>query len=200
MRKNTNVAREAAIANGFKKYSSGIPCRNGHLSDRYVSTNECLDCLKGSVIRMRKSEAIRRCMDKKLALEPKYRAKIQARYRNRYPLKTRTTRLFLTALRHAKDDGVELDFDMSAIEELLQQALDNGSVVVEACLPGTASLDKIDITKPTSLSNIQIVPHWYNRSKNFWNESDFIAAMAAYGFVRVTSSVAREAVVMEEAS
>lgn len=36
--------REAALAAGAKQYSTGVPCRNGHDSPRWVSTYKCVQC------------------------------------------------------------------------------------------------------------------------------------------------------------
>jgi hypothetical protein len=41
------IDRESARAMGFKVYRTGEPCPHGHTGWRYVSTNGCLDCLKG---------------------------------------------------------------------------------------------------------------------------------------------------------
>lgn len=38
--------RETAKALGFTHYSTGKPCRRGHTSPRYVSTGNCMDCLR----------------------------------------------------------------------------------------------------------------------------------------------------------
>lgn len=37
--------REAALAAGSLRYSTGVPCLNGHVAERYVSTRMCVDCL-----------------------------------------------------------------------------------------------------------------------------------------------------------
>lgn len=40
------VARLAARANGLKLYSPGVECQRGHVGERYVSTNQCTECLR----------------------------------------------------------------------------------------------------------------------------------------------------------
>jgi len=40
------LLKETAIALGMKVYRTGKPCRRGHSGYRYVSTNNCIDCLK----------------------------------------------------------------------------------------------------------------------------------------------------------
>lgn len=40
------MSREVAKALGFALYRTGEPCRRGHTGWRYVSTGNCLDCLR----------------------------------------------------------------------------------------------------------------------------------------------------------
>jgi hypothetical protein len=40
------MKRREAKALGMDKYDTGKPCRNGHLSDRYISNGECIECHK----------------------------------------------------------------------------------------------------------------------------------------------------------
>lgn len=44
---DTIVSREDAKSYGFKVYRTGQPCRRGHTGWRYVSTGNCIDCLRG---------------------------------------------------------------------------------------------------------------------------------------------------------
>jgi hypothetical protein len=39
-------SKSQAVESGQLTYSSGRPCRRGHLSDRYVSNNGCIACIK----------------------------------------------------------------------------------------------------------------------------------------------------------
>jgi hypothetical protein len=107
------------------------------------------------------------------------------KYNVKNPFRLRVARMWRTAIKHSiEEDNHPLDFATRDIAYLLRDALDKGHVTLSTYSPRSASLDKIDVTNPISLSNIQIVPHWYNRAKSGWNETDFIAAMADYGFVR----------------
>ena len=36
--------RKEAMQTGMKKYWTGKPCRNGHLTLRYTNTGVCIDC------------------------------------------------------------------------------------------------------------------------------------------------------------
>ena len=40
------ISRDDAAAAGFKRYFTGVPCRRGHIAQRYVSTTSCVDCLR----------------------------------------------------------------------------------------------------------------------------------------------------------
>lgn len=41
------LSKKQAKAMGLKVYRTGRPCKNGHTSWRYISTNSCIDCLRG---------------------------------------------------------------------------------------------------------------------------------------------------------
>jgi len=36
------ISKNEAKAKGLKKYYTGIPCKEGHLSERYVSSSNCM--------------------------------------------------------------------------------------------------------------------------------------------------------------
>lgn len=38
------ISRQYAIAENLRHYFTGKPCKYGHISKRYVSTNKCVDC------------------------------------------------------------------------------------------------------------------------------------------------------------
>lgn len=38
------ISREAAKAQGLKRYFTGEPCRNGHVAERYVCDTRCVEC------------------------------------------------------------------------------------------------------------------------------------------------------------
>jgi hypothetical protein len=40
-------SRQRAIAEGRLKYYTGVPCKNGHLSQRYVLGYFCIACISG---------------------------------------------------------------------------------------------------------------------------------------------------------
>jgi hypothetical protein len=38
------ITRDEAIALGLRMYFDGQPCKHGHIVERYVNGNECLEC------------------------------------------------------------------------------------------------------------------------------------------------------------
>jgi 5-methylcytosine-specific restriction endonuclease McrA len=38
------ISRDAARAQGLKRYFTGAPCRNGHVAERYVCDTRCVEC------------------------------------------------------------------------------------------------------------------------------------------------------------
>lgn len=39
------ISREAAYQTGLRRFFTNTPCRNGHLSERYVSNGVCVSCI-----------------------------------------------------------------------------------------------------------------------------------------------------------
>ena len=44
--KQAKRLREQARRNQLIRYQSGEPCGNGHVAERYVKTNTCVECLR----------------------------------------------------------------------------------------------------------------------------------------------------------
>lgn len=42
----TSISLNAARAQGFKRYYTGIPCKHGHVAERLVSNKTCMQCVK----------------------------------------------------------------------------------------------------------------------------------------------------------
>ena len=40
------VTREQADKQGLKRYFTGLPCKNGHLSERKITSGDCLECIR----------------------------------------------------------------------------------------------------------------------------------------------------------
>ena len=72
------ISREDAKAQGLKRFFTDQPCRNGHLSERYVSTKQCKACVDAHTAAKSPEEqarlrGIRREWERqKLQTEPRY--------------------------------------------------------------------------------------------------------------------------------
>lgn len=49
----------AAAARGEGRFNTGVPCKHGHLSDRYTSTGACIECLNPRLTRPRVTRDVR---------------------------------------------------------------------------------------------------------------------------------------------
>ena len=38
------INRETAVQLGLKRYFTGVPCIHGHICERRISSNECVEC------------------------------------------------------------------------------------------------------------------------------------------------------------
>jgi 5-methylcytosine-specific restriction endonuclease McrA len=45
-RRQASIARKCAQQRGDSRYSTGVPCKNGHLAERVVSNGQCLECAR----------------------------------------------------------------------------------------------------------------------------------------------------------
>ena len=83
------------------------------------------------------------------------------------------------SLEHAQRDAVELDFSKEDLRMMLNEEIRKGILTVTHG-PMQASLDKIEVAKPISRSNIQIVPLWYNHAKHKWPENEVREAIKRF--------------------
>ena len=61
------TSRQDAITFGRRKYFTGVPCKNGHVSERYTQSSVCLDCLHP---KLGSSELRKRMETIRIALHP----------------------------------------------------------------------------------------------------------------------------------
>ena len=57
------ISRQEAVAKGLKRFFTGVPCKHGHVCERYVGTSlECVECNRLSKQRQkaRDPERVRR--------------------------------------------------------------------------------------------------------------------------------------------
>jgi hypothetical protein len=79
-----------ARALGLKRYFTGVPCKRGHVTERFVSTLSCVECMKGHFSKWRAANEDvdrERCRHWQLANPEKTAANI-ARYENGRELRT----------------------------------------------------------------------------------------------------------------
>lgn len=57
------ISRDDAASAGLKRFFTGVPCKFGHIAERYVSGGRCVECMriKNSQYRDRNSELIKAC-------------------------------------------------------------------------------------------------------------------------------------------
>lgn len=49
------ISREEALARGLKKYFTGLPCKHGHVCQRYTVTTACVKCMADAQRRFKQS-------------------------------------------------------------------------------------------------------------------------------------------------
>lgn len=81
------VSRQTALAEGMEKYFTGIPCKHGHISERYTKHRSCIQCLKKAAATnsakqwMREHNKKRRQKPEYIELEKKIRSSDKAKKR-----------------------------------------------------------------------------------------------------------------------
>ena len=51
--------RKEALAGGYKRYSTGVACVHGHITERRALTGECLACRAAHLVEWRKRNPIK---------------------------------------------------------------------------------------------------------------------------------------------
>ena len=78
------ITRAEAKKQGFKYYFTGKPCKHGHLSNRYVSNNICVECQSisnGTHWGANRDELIEKTRDRRLLHKDEYNQKQKEKYR-----------------------------------------------------------------------------------------------------------------------
>ncbi len=73
-----NLDRARAVENGLTRYFTGKPCKNGHLTERYVFDSACVECS-----RLKKAK----WFGAKQLADPTWNARQKAKDRQRHPEK-----------------------------------------------------------------------------------------------------------------
>jgi hypothetical protein len=79
------ISRIRALVEGKKRYFTGIPCKRGHISERYVASYICVECsevaekkyIKNN--RKKRNETMRKYWRKRYANDPEFREEHKAR-------------------------------------------------------------------------------------------------------------------------
>lgn len=91
------ISRQDAIALGLKRYFTGVPCKYGHVSERYVLKSTCIECERSP---KRKSYLAKH--NKKYGQDPKYlerkRKYMLDRYRSNEDVRKRAVQYILDRL------------------------------------------------------------------------------------------------------
>lgn len=142
------TARVEALRVGATRYSTGKPCRRGHIAMRRTSKGTCVACeallwtgfpetAKGAAQRMH--------------------ARLQARRRK------------ISADRLSVAELLALILSAEARGIAFTYASDD---------PASPSLDRIDSARPYERGNVRVVPLWYNYAKHDWTDERLRRAMA----------------------
>ena len=81
----TIITKQQAKELGLKRYFTGLPCKNGHISEILIKTNYCIDCHKESTKIWRKNnkEHLREVERKRRIKNPKRCDVYKEQWRNR---------------------------------------------------------------------------------------------------------------------
>ena len=90
------ITLKAAKAAGLKRYFTGMPCKNGHVSERTVSSRACLKCTNARV---------KLFFQENKELVRTRKAVAQRNYRKNYPQKARESRQVWAENNRAKDQS-----------------------------------------------------------------------------------------------
>lgn len=90
------ITLKAAKAAGLKRYFTGMPCKNGHVSERTVSSRACLKCTNARV---------KLFFQENKELVRTRKAVAQRNYRKNYPQKARESRQAWAENNRAKDQS-----------------------------------------------------------------------------------------------
>lgn len=61
------ISRNEAVNSGLPRFFTGKPCKYGHLSERYVTTGACIQCLRNSAAKYRQAGSLGQARTVRLA-------------------------------------------------------------------------------------------------------------------------------------
>lgn len=74
-------ARKLAVATGAETYTTGFPCKNGHVGERYTASAGCVVCVRAGALARQKDKAaeIQAMRRERYATDPAFRGKTASR-------------------------------------------------------------------------------------------------------------------------
>ena len=141
------VTKQQAKELGLTRYFTGLPCRKAHITERFVSTNRCIEC-----------SAKRNNNPKRKMWQKTWWANVD-----------RKKRMILKQRGRAKERGIEFsitekDLELPECCPILDLKLDYFSH--SAAVDNIATIDRIDSSKGYIPGNIQIISFLANRIKS----------------------------------
>jgi len=85
------ISKENAKSQGLKRYFTGIPCKNGHVSEFLIKTDYCVECSKIATKqwRLNNKESLRVYEEKRRKLNPSRCNKYKTEWKKRNPEKNK---------------------------------------------------------------------------------------------------------------
>jgi hypothetical protein len=152
-----------------KTHLTGLPCKNGHISERYVNGNGCLECLKNRYQKNR---------DKMLGYQKEWYQKNKDsqslyqsnRIKQRIGCKSSENKLYYAAKFRAKQKG--LDFNLEKSDIIIPQYcpvftdLELDKKNSGNSKSNSPTLDRIDNNKGYVKGNVKVISHRANSLKS----------------------------------
>lgn len=125
-----------------------------------------------------KGKATRAKSFAKYRLSPEYAAARRRAQKKTPTAKHRAQMMLQVAKKHVGPQNVTVSVEQ--VRTLILAAVAEGYVTLERHRPDTASLDQTIPGAGYHLSNIKVVPWWYNRAKFRWSEQTVIDAVKKF--------------------
>ena len=160
-----------------KTYFTGVPCKNGHISERYVNGNGCLECLKNRYQSNRDKQLLyqNEWYQKNKESQSIYQSK---RIKERVGCKSTENQLYYAAKHRAKLKG--LDFNLEKSDVVIPQYcpvfthLELDKKNSGNSKANSPTLDRIDNTKGYVKGNIKVISHKANSLKSSGTIPEFL--------------------------
>lgn len=176
--------RNQALMDGDVKFFTGVPCRKGHISERYTKHNSCVECANTRATQRyleNKDEILikQRIRSKEYynANKEIYSKQQKARCLNRVGCKSKENQLFYAAKHRAKRNGLEFNIEITDIiipdycPVFPEMELDKNNR--SNSKPNSPSLDRHDNTLGYVKGNIYVISHRANSLKSSGNIEEF---------------------------